>query len=73
MVTAWKIKDENSLKKAENFNRDGLGLKREENDSISGGEDPDIWTMIMKKGDINFVNEIKMKVKGILETEEVLI
>ena len=72
VVTAWKIKDEESFKKAENFGREGLGQEKEEKNGTSGGEDPDTWTMIVKKGDAAFVDGIKTKVKGFVEAEEVL-
>ncbi|KAL9065557.1 MAG: hypothetical protein Q9161_008161 [Pseudevernia consocians] len=72
VVTAWKIKDEESFKKAEDFGRKGLGQEREEKNGTNGREDPNTWTMIVKKGDAAFVDEIKTKVKGFVEAEEVL-
>ena len=72
VVTAWKIKDEESFKKAEDFGREGLGQGKEGSNGTSGGEDPDTWAIVVKKGDAAFVDEIKTKVKGLVETEEVL-
>ena len=70
VVTAWKIKDEESFKKAEEFGREGLG--QEKSDGTSGGEDADTWAIIARKGDAGLVDEIREKVKGIVEAEEVL-